>query len=121
MYEGLFQTPLAIQTTSDQLQSTFGLSSNDNLTNLAQGIHSKLKSQDYELKAGSINDATDQFAPAFNRSKLIQSNGRGNFTNDYLMDQKLRNSGLYSKLKNKTIYSQSEFVATHSMLNSGIL
>lgn len=40
-------------------------------------------------------------------------------SNDYLVNQKLRNSGMYSKLKNKTIYSADSLA--HAGLNSGIL
>lgn len=43
----------------------------------------------------------------------------GTMSNESLVDQKLRNSGLYTKLKNKTMYSMSSLA--HANLNSGIL
>lgn len=49
----------------------------------------------------------------------ISNNTSVGLTNEYLLDQKLRNSGMYTRLKNKTIYSQSALA--HASLNKGIL
>lgn len=132
MYEHLFQAPLSFQTMlseETQLAQMGNLSSSANITSFADEVNLRLKRQDYELKAGKMKDATDQFNPVIKSQELSALSDIGtslttnynSLSSDYLLNQKLRNSGLYSKLKNKTIYSKSEFVRNHSMLNSGIL
>lgn len=132
MYEHLFQAPMSFQTIlseETQLAQIGGLSSSANITGFADEVNLRLKRQDYELKASKMKEATDQFSPVIKspESSTLSNIGTSlttnydNLSNNYLLNQKLRNSGLYSKLKNKTIYSKSEFVRSHSMLNSGIL
>lgn len=74
------------------------------------------------LNAGRIASANAQM-PSARRMGTSTNNAvyssPGATTNDYLIDQKLRNTGMYSKLKNKTIYSA--WSLPHASLNSGIL
>lgn len=132
MYEHLFQAPMSFQTMlseQTQLLQMGNLSSSANITGFADEASLRLKRQEYELKAGKMQEATDQFSPVIKSPEISTLSNIGtslttnydSLSNNYLMNQKLRNSGLYSKLKNKTIYSKSEFVRNHSMLNSGIL
>lgn len=92
------------------------------------GINGALKSPDVVeqakmLNAGRINRATSIIGNANSRDIGVYTNSMNSIsgvsTNDYLINQKLRNSGLYSKLKNKTIYSTASL--GHASLNSGIL
>lgn len=73
-------------------------------------------------ESGQINNSHGVSAPSstdFGTSVNNVNNGSKELSNDYLMKQKLRNSGTYTKLKNKTIYSASSLA--HASLNSGIL
>lgn len=75
------------------------------------------------LNAGRIASQNKVSAPSTKGVGVSLNNSiysvPGANTNDYLIDQKLRNNGLYSKLKNKTIYSAGSLA--HASLNSGIL
>lgn len=122
MYDSLFQPPLVIPSlisNSYEIASTNKL--DNNILNIAKEVSSNLKAYEYALRQTSKDEVYNQSNPVFNMSDFAKSSSSTKLTNEYLMDQKLRNSGLYSKLKNKTMYSQSEFVTNHSILNSGIL
>lgn len=90
------------------------------------GINSRLKSVDVVQQAilanaGNISKATANM-PNMNTLGVSVNNTvstSGTSTNDYLINQKLRNSGIYTKLKNKTIYSASSL--PHASLNSNLL
>lgn len=93
----------------------------------ANAINGALKGPDVleqarMLNAGRIARANAQMPTT--RGIGISTNSEvystpGATTNDYLIDQKLRNTGMYAKLKNKTIYSAGSL--PHASLNSGIL
>lgn len=99
--------------------------------NPPNGINSKLKGADVVeqakmLNVGYINRASA--TPTANFSSIGVSTNDAEFiseivgaskTNDYLINQKLRNMGLYTKLKNKTIYSAGSLA--HADLVKGIL
>lgn len=100
MYENLFTPPLK---------------SNAKLIEGNAGGHSGQASQISSPISG-IYPSTSDFGTSINN---INVGVTSELSNEYLLNQKLRNTGLYSKLKNKTMYSKSAY--EHASLNMGIL
>jgi hypothetical protein len=73
-------------------------------------------------RIGTIGRQQNMATPSSNDIGAFLNEASSNLpsgTNEYMLKQKLRNSGLYSKLKNKAIFSVESL--PHAALNSGIL
>lgn len=80
-----------------------------------EAFNSLGNSRQINRSAGASEPSSTGFGVSINK---ISGTDR-ELTNDYSVKQKLRNTGMYAKLKNKTIYSADALA--HAGLNSGIL